>query len=72
MANRYLHLIDRTPAYFNGEQLLYAHDGITMDKLLVKDMRTVRRQQQAAVRFRRSLNWPLLGYYSCMRIRVAE
>ena len=70
--NRYMHLLDGKPAYFDGEQLVYASrfdSYMTAERLFVNDLRTIRRQQQQTMEYRSSLRWEPTGMYDYLRIK---
>lgn len=68
--SKYIHTLDGRPAYFD-EQLWYAPNGISLERLLVKDLKTVRKQQKMSEEWRAEQNMPVynvrVGY-----LRVKE
>lgn len=51
--NKYIHTLGGKPAYFD-RQLWYANQGVSLDKLLVDDLQTIRRQEKASAEWRKS------------------
>lgn len=69
--NKYIHLLDGKPAFFDGEQLCFADNRRHLNELLVDSLRTIRKHWYLSNEFRRSL-----GYlsertrYSYLRVKV--
>ena len=55
MTKYYLHTLEGKPAGFDGEQICYASKGNGWFVPLVKDLKTIRRQQQQTFEFRKKL-----------------
>lgn len=59
--NKYIHTIGGKPAYFK-KQLWYAQNGVNLSKLLVKDLRTIRKQQLMSDEWRTAQGMQATGY----------
>ena len=67
--NFYLHLLDGKPAFFDGYQVVY-QTGRQSAARLEKDLRTIRRQQQATIRNREADGFPDSAELSYVRVRL--
>lgn len=67
--NKYMHTIDGKPAFFHGGQICFVRQGVAMSELLVPTLRQIRREQQAAIAYRREKGWRVFGY-DYIRVRV--
>lgn len=56
MTKYYLHTLEGKPAGFDGDQIAYASKGKGWFVPLVKDLKTIRRQQQQTFEFRKKFN----------------
>lgn len=72
MTTKYMHLIDGKPAYFDGDQLVYAGHGVRLDELLVDSLHEIRQQRGASQRFRYKLKDYDDQGYSYLRVRVSK
>jgi len=52
MTKYYLHTIEGKPAGFDGDQICYADKGKGWASPLVKDLKTIRKQQKKTFKFR--------------------
>jgi len=53
MTKYYLHTIDGKPAGFDGDQICYAQKGKGWSAPLVKDLKTIRKEQKKTFKFRK-------------------
>lgn len=52
----YMHILNDKPAFFDGEQIVYMSRGRKINKIrIVKDLKTIRRQQRLCEIFRKSI-----------------
>lgn len=56
----YLHTWNGLPAYFDGEQILPAFKSSKRPQPLVESLAQLRREQQLAMQYRASRDWPAL------------
>lgn len=69
--NRYMHTINGKPAFFYGDHIYQAVDGMTMEELTVPKLSVIRSQQTRTASYRRKNN--LSGHrcvYGYLRIKM--
>lgn len=53
MANKYMHTLHGKLAFFGGDQIRFAHQGVKLSALLVDSLSVIRNQQEASRRWRK-------------------
>lgn len=66
--NKYMHMIDGEPAFFDGNMICYAKNGLRLDKLLCDSLEQIRSEQQASIAYRKKRGCPFM-HYGYLRVR---
>lgn len=68
--NKYMHLIDSRPAFYDGEQICFANDGTTTSELFVDSLKRIRKEKRMTIDFRTKCGFELIDDYSYLRVKV--
>lgn len=62
---KYMHLLDNQPAFFDGDQICYAKQGISDKRLFVDSLDQIRREQRATIDYRAANSFGHEGFTYC-------
>lgn len=68
--NYYISTIDSIPTLYDGEQLMFAPNGVELKKIVYTDLKTLREDQNKSAVWRKKQGFDNIGRYSYWRIKL--
>lgn len=72
MRNYYICTIDRIPCVFDGDQFVFARDGVALSDMSYPDLKSLRKEINQSERWRRAQGFGTRDKIGYLRIRLPE
>lgn len=71
MGNKYMHLLEGHPAFFDGDQICFAGRGCLLSSMLRDSLTQIRKEQKLSDAFRKEHGWrDFKTGYGHLRIKI--